>query len=80
MVDKGRALEAVGGSAGVFHAIGHAGWAAGEDTDPWKEEVVFLQVVKEGLEVRATEVGHRAQAGEQTAAGQLLEVPLTDVL
>ena len=79
-MDKGWTLETIGGSAGVFHAIGHAGWAAGEDTDLWQAVILFLQVVEEGLEVRTTKVGHRAQAGEQTAAGQLLEVPLTDVL
>ena len=80
VVDKGGALKAVGGSAGVLHTIGHAWWTTGEHTDPREEDVVFLQVVKEGLEVRAPEVGHRAQASEQTAARQLLEVPLTNVL
>ena len=80
MVDKGGALEAIGGSAGVLHTIGHAWWATGEHTNLWQVVVLFLQVVEEAIEVRAPEVGHRAQASEQTAARQLLEVPLTNVL
>ena len=80
MVKEGRALEAVGGSASIFHTVGHPRWAAGEDTNLWQLDILFLQVVEEGLEVRATKVGDGTQASEQTAARQLLEVPLADVL
>ena len=60
MVDKGWALKAVGGSTGVFHTIGHAWWTTGEHTDLWQEEVFFLEVVEEGVEVGATKVGDGA--------------------
>ena len=80
MVDEGRTLEAVGGSTGILHTVGHPRWAAGEHTNLRKVDVVFLQVIEEGVEVGATKVGDRAQASEQTAARQLLKVPLADVL
>ena len=80
MVDEGGALKAVGGSAGFLHAIGHARWAAGEDTNLGQKDVLFLEVVKEGVEVWTTEMSDRTQTGEQAAARQLLEVPLTNVL
>jgi len=80
VVDKGWALKAVGGSTGSFHTIGHAWWTTGEHTNLWKEEVLLLKVVKEGIEVWPTKMGDGAKTSKQTATRQPLEVALTDVL
>lgn len=80
MVEESRSLEAVGGSTGLLNTIGHSRWTAGEHADLRQKDVVFLQAVKELVEVWSTKVGDSTQAGEETAARNLLEVPLTDVL
>ena len=77
---EGRSFKAVGGSAGSLHSIGHSRWSTREDTDLGKEDVLFLEVVKEGIEVRTTEVGDGTKTGEQALARQLLEIALADVL
>ena len=80
MVVESWPLEAVGGSAGLFHTGGHSGWTAGEHANLGQQEMLFLEVVEEGLEVWSAEVGDGAQAREQTAAREPLEVALTNVL
>lgn len=80
MVDKGWAIVAIGGCTGIFHTIGHAWWTTGEHTNLWQGEVFFLEVVKEGVEVRSTKMGDGAKTSKQTATRQPLEVALTDVL
>ncbi len=77
---EGRALETVGNSTAIFDPVGHARRSAGEHANLGQKDVFLLEVVKEGLEVGTTEVGGGAKASEQAAAGDLLEVPLTDVL
>ena len=80
VVEESWTLITVGGSAGFLNTIGHAWGATGEDTDLRQKDIFFLKVVKEGIEVRTTKVGYRAQTSEQAAARNLLEVPLTNVL
>ena len=77
---EGRSLKAVGGSTGSLHSIGHSRWSTREDTDLGKEDVLFLEVVKELVEVGTTKVSGSTKTSEQTLARQLLEVTLTDVL
>ncbi len=79
-MEEGRALETVGSSTGILDPVGHARRSAGEHTNLGQKDVFLLEVVKEGVHVGTAEVGHRAKASEQAAAGELLEVPLTDVL
>ena len=79
-MEEGRALEAVGGSTGSLHAVGHARGTTGEDTDLGQQDVLLLKVVKELVEVWTTKVGDGSEASEQTLARQPLEVTLTDVL
>ena len=79
-MDEGRALKAVSSSAGCLHTIGHPRWTAGEDSDLRQQDILLLKAIEELSEVWTTKVSHRAQAGEQTAARQFLEVALTDVL
>ena len=80
MVDEGWTLEAVGGSTGSLHSIGHSRWSTREDTDLGKEDVLFLEVVKELVKVGTTKVGGATKTSKQTLARQLLEMTLTDVL
>ena len=80
MVDEGWTLKAVGGSAGSLHSIGHSRWSTREDTNLGKEDVLFLEVVKELVEVGTTKVGGATKTSEQTLARQLLEMTLADVL
>ena len=80
MVEEGRTLKAVGGSAGSLHTIGHPRWTAGEHTDLGKKDVLLLEVVKELVEVWTTKVGDGTQSSEQALARQPLEVTLTNVL
>ena len=80
MVDEGRTLKAVGGSTGSLHSIGHSRWSTREDTNLGKKNVLFLEVVKELVEVGTTKVGGTTKTSEQTLARQLLEVTLADVL
>ena len=80
MVKEGWTLEAVGGSTGSLHSIGHSRWSTREDTDLGKEDVLLLEVVEEGVEVGTTKVGDGTKTSEQTLARQLLEIALTDVL
>ena len=47
VMKEGWTLEAVGGSTGSLHSIGHSRWSTREDTDLGKEDVLFLEVVKE---------------------------------
>ena len=77
---EGRPLEPVGGSTGSVHSIGHPWGSTREHSNARKEDVLFLQVVKELVEVGTTEVGDGTQSSEQTLARQFLEVTLTDVL
>ena len=77
---EGRSFKAVGGSAGSLHSIGHSRWSTREDTNLGKQDVLFLEVVKEGVEVRTTKVGDGTETSEQTLARQLLEIAFTDVL
>ena len=56
MVKEGRSFKAVGGSAGSLHSIGHAWGATGEHSNLGKEDVLFLQVVEELVEVWTTKV------------------------
>ena len=77
---EGWTLEAVGGSTGSLHSIGHSRWSTREHTDLGKEDVLFLEVVKEGVEVGTAKVGDGTKTSEQTLARQLLEMTLTDVL
>ena len=79
-MDEGWALKAVGGSTGSLHSIGHSRWSTREDTNLGQENVLFLEVVEELVEVRTTKVGGTTKTCEQTLARQLLEVTLTDVL
>ena len=80
MMDEGRALKAVGGSTGSLHSVGHSRWSTREDTNLGEENILFLEVVKELVEVWTTEVGGTTKTSKQTLARQLLEVTLTDVL
>ena len=80
VVDEGWTLKAVGGSTGSLHSIGHSRWSTREDTNLGKQDVLFLEVVKELVEVGTTKVGGATKTSEQTLARQLLEVTLTDVL
>ena len=80
MVEEGRPLKAVGGSASSLHTIGHARGTTGEHTNLGKQDVLFLKVVEELVEVWTPEVGDGSQSSEQTLARQLLEVALADVL
>ena len=80
MMKEGWTLEAIGGSTGSLHSIGHSRWSTREDTDLGKEDVLFLEVIKEGVEVGTTKVGDGTKTGEQTLARQLLEIALTDIL
>ena len=80
MVDEGWTLKAVGGSAGSLHSIGHPRWSTREDTNLGEENVLFLKVVKELVEVRTTKVGGTTKTSKQTLSRQLLEVTLTDIL
>ena len=80
VVEEGWSLISVCGGTGFLHTIGHSRRATGEHANLWKQDVVLLKAVKELVEVGTAKVGDRAQSGEKTASGQLLEVPLTDVL
>ena len=80
MVDEGWTLKAIGGSTGSLHSIGHSRWSTREDTNLGKEDVLFLEVVEELVEVRTTKVGGATETSKQTLARELLEVTLTDVL
>ena len=80
VMKEGRSFKAVGGSTGSLHSIGHSRWSTREDTNLGKEDVLFLEVIKEGVEVRTTKVGDGTKTSEQTLARQLLEIALTDVL
>ena len=80
MVDEGWTLEAIGGSTGSLHSVGHSRWSTREYANLGKEDVLFLEVVKERVEVRTTKVGGTTKTSEQTLARQLLEVTLADVL
>ena len=73
-------LKAVGGSTGSLDSVGHSRRSTREDTNLGKEDVLFLEVVEELVEVGTTKVGGATKTSEQTLAGQLLEVTLTDVL
>ena len=68
VVDEGWTLKAVGGSAGSLHTIGHSRWSTREDTDLGKEDVLFLEVIEEGSEVRTTKVGDGTKTSEQALA------------
>ena len=80
MVDEGRALETVSDGTSCFHTICHAWWTTGEDTNLRKQLILFLEAVKKLVEVGTAKVSYGTQTSEETAARQLLEVPLTDVL
>ena len=80
VVEEGRSLEAVGGSAGSLHTVGHAWGTAGEHANLGKQDVFLLEVVKELVEVWTPKVGDGTQSSEQTLARQPLEVALADVL
>ena len=73
-------FKAVGGSTGSLHSVGHSRWSTREDTNLGKNNVLFLEVVKELVEVGTTKVGDGTETSEQTLSGQLLEIALTDVL
>ncbi len=77
---EGRSLKPIGGSTGSVHSVGHPWGAAGENSNTGQEDVLFLEVVKELVEVRTPEMSDGSQTSEQTLARQLLEVTLTDVL
>ena len=77
---EGWSLKAVGGSTGSLHSIGHSRWSTREDANLGKKNVLFLEVVKELVEVGTTKVGGTTKTSEQTLARQLLEVTLADVL
>ncbi len=77
---EGRSLEPVGSSTGSVHSVGHSGGTAGEHSNAGQEDVLFLEVVKELVEVRTPEMSDGSQSSEQTLARQLLEVTLTNVL
>lgn len=68
VMKEGRSFKAVGGSAGSLHTIGHSRWSTREDTDLGKEDVLFLEVVEEGIEVRTTKVGDGTKTSEQALA------------
>ena len=80
VVVESRSLKPVGGCTGSVHTIGHSWGSAGEHSNTGKEDVLFLEVIEELVEVRTTKVGDGTQSSEQTLARQLLEVTLTDVL
>ena len=80
MVEEGRALEAVGDCTSSLHAIGHPWRSAGEHTNLWQQNIVFLETVKELVEIWSPKVSDGPQSSEETATRQLLEVTLTDVL
>ena len=80
MVEEGRTLETVGGSAGSLHTISHPWWTTGEHTNLGEKDVLLLEVVEELVEVWTTKVGDGPESSEQTLARQPLEVALTDVL
>ncbi len=75
-----RSLEPVGGSTGSVHTVCHPWGAAGEHSNAGKENVLFLEIVKELVVVGTTEMSDGSQSSEQTLARQLLEVTLADVL
>ena len=79
-MEEGWALEPVRGSTCLLHSIGHARWTTGEHTNLGQEDVIFLEAVKELVEIRTAKVGHRTQTSEKTFARQFLEMPLTDIL
>ena len=60
VVEESWTLKTVCGSTGILNTIGHAWGATGEDTDVRQKDILFLKVVKEGIEVRTTKVGYRA--------------------
>ena len=80
MMKERWAFIAVGGSTGSLHTIGHSRWSTREDTDLGQENVLFLEDVKELVEVWTTKVGDGTKTSKQTLARQLLEVALTDIL
>ena len=80
MVVEGWTFEAVGGSTGSLHSIGHSRWSTREDTNLGEKDVLLLETVKELVEVWTTKVCDSTKTGEQTLARELLEVALTDVL
>ena len=67
-VVEGRTLEAVGGSTGSLHSVGHSRWSTREDTNLGEENVLFLEVVKELVEIWTTEVGESTKTGKQVFA------------
>lgn len=73
-------MEAVSDGASRLHAVSHPRWTAGEHSNLRQLNILLLQTVEEQVEIRTSEMGDGAQPCEETAAGQLLEVPLTDVL
>ena len=80
VVDKSWPFKAVGSSTGCLHSIGHSRWSTREDTNLGEKDVLFLEIVKELVEVWTTKVGGTTETGEQTLARKLLEMTLTDVL
>ena len=78
-MDESRTLESVGSSTGGFHSVGHAGRTTGEGTDLGEKDVLLLQAVKEGVEVRTTKVGDCPETGEERSSRDSLEVTLSDV-
>lgn len=64
---------------GLLHVLSHARGATAKYSNLSHLGVDLLQRVEKGLKGRATKVGDRAQAREQTPVQHLLEVPLTDV-
>ena len=77
---EGWSLKAVGGSTGSLHSVGHSRRTTREDTNLAKMDVVFLEDVKELVEVGTTKVSDGTKTSEQTLAGQLLEIALANVL
>ena len=65
MVDESWTVKAVGGSTGSLHSVGHSRWSTREDTNLGKNNVLFLEVVKELVEVGTTKVGDGMETGEQ---------------
>ena len=80
MMDECWTFETVCSGTGGLHSIGHSRWSTREDTNLGEKDVLFLEVVKELVEVWTTKVGGTTETGEQTLAGELLKVALTDVL
>ena len=79
-MEEGRALEAVGDCTSSLHSVGHAWRSAGEHTNLRQKAVLFLETVKELVEIWSPKVSDGPQSSEETATRQLLEVTLTDVL